>query len=207
MIEGLSKAWHHDPGDLVAVGAAVIAALSLFISLLTYIRTIKIQRLQLFLEFRARFISDQLSRDMADTAQLLLDSELRLAPEPYQPAVARVLNHLEWVGYFLKKRFVDKEHVWSTFGSDVLSLYPGLFCYMNRQRTERRFPDLWCHVDLLYKRIWRYANWRCLLENRELRSTRKMRDFLPRKQRNRDDIRHYLELLVENRPGDSSSQS
>jgi hypothetical protein len=78
--------------------AALIAAVSLCISLLALRRTIMAHRLSLFLEFRSRFISDQVVLDIAEVARLLLDNQLNLDAETYSPAVGRVLNHLEWIG-------------------------------------------------------------------------------------------------------------
>jgi hypothetical protein len=199
------------PEDLKMITAAVsaaIAIISLIISLRTHFRSITAERLQLFLEFRARFISDQLERDIAEVAQLLLKSkDHTLATSPYSPAVGRVLNHLEWVGYFDKKGFVDQEHIWSTFGSEVLDLYPGLFCYICNQRKERKLPDLWCHVDLLYERLWCYAKEHDLLGDHELPSTLKMRSFLPDHKRPPADIKHHLERLVKKKPGDPPNES
>ena len=155
--------------------------------------------MSLFLDFRARFINDQTAADIAEITQLMLNNQLKLDPDTYSPATGRVLNHLEWVGYFDKRRLVSQEHIWSTFGSTVINLYPGLFEYMCKRREERNLPDLWRNVDLLYKRLWRYASRNHKLGDHDSPSTLKMRKFLPKHQRKAGDIEFHLKLQRKNR--------
>ena len=188
-----------NPTVITSGAAAIIAATSLYIAVLALRRSVLVQRLSLFLEFRSRFISDSMIADMAEVAQLLLDNNQNLARDIYSPSLERFLNHLEWIGCFVKKKLISREHIWSTFGSEVLNFCPVLFDYIGNVRIDRKAPDLWFHVDLLYKRLWRYAKWRRLLGNRELRSSRRMKSYLPKNRIDKCDIKRYLKIQTKNK--------
>ena len=83
-----------DPKWAVSGAAALISLISLYISLRAFRLNSRGQRLSLFLDFRARFINDQISEDITEVAQLMLNEELRLDPNTHSQAASRVLNHL-----------------------------------------------------------------------------------------------------------------
>ena len=133
----------------IAGVSATMAVVGSLISWRNYKRARDIDGTRLFWDLRKDAISEQHREYMAETARLLLQYDLKSKDIPSTPEISRLLNHLDWVGYFVKKHVISMEEASSTFGNDILHLYPALFDYICKQRQDRGYRSLWDKVDYL----------------------------------------------------------
>ena len=71
----------------------------------------------------------------------------------FSPDINLLLNDYQWIGRLVKDDALQEEYAYSTYGRNLLLLYPKLKRYIKKEQKDRKYPTLWESVDDLYKKF------------------------------------------------------
>jgi hypothetical protein len=113
----------------VAVGTWIVAGFTLWLVMGQRSAAEKQCKIQLYLELRREFDSDRMLSAREKLARRLLDKK------PFEEFDEVVLNFFEDTGMLLRRKYLDREMIWDTFGDFAKMWWSACREYVVKERA------------------------------------------------------------------------